>query len=49
LPEAAQAKFLPDADHAHARSVDWAEMETAQKGFTERYQEEIEKRGGLEG
>jgi putative spermidine/putrescine transport system substrate-binding protein len=37
LPAAVKAKFLPDADYARAKSVDWAKMEAAQKGFTERY------------
>ncbi|ABD86835.1 ABC transporter substrate-binding protein [Rhodopseudomonas palustris] len=37
LPEAVKAKFLPDSDYDRAKSVDWGEMETAQKGFVERY------------
>jgi putative spermidine/putrescine transport system substrate-binding protein len=37
LPDAVKAKFLPDSDYTRAKSVDWAEMELAQKGFTERY------------
>jgi putative spermidine/putrescine transport system substrate-binding protein len=37
LPDAVKAKFLADSDYARAKSVDWAEMETAQKAFTERY------------
>ena len=37
LPEAVKAKFLPDSDYARAKSVDWAKMESVQKGFTDRY------------
>jgi putative spermidine/putrescine transport system substrate-binding protein len=37
LPDAVKAKFLPESDYARAKSVDWAEMESAQKAFTERY------------
>jgi len=32
-----KSKFLPESEYARARSVDWAEMEAAQKAFTERY------------
>jgi putative spermidine/putrescine transport system substrate-binding protein len=41
LPEAVKAKFLPDSDYARARSVDWGQMETAQKGFVDRYLAEV--------
>ena len=41
LPEAVKAKFLPDSDYARAKSVDWAKMETVQKGFTDRYLAEV--------
>jgi putative spermidine/putrescine transport system substrate-binding protein len=37
LPDAVKAKFLSASDYARAKSVDWAEMESAQKAFTERY------------
>ena len=37
LPEAVKSKFLPDSDSARAKNVDWAAMESAQKGFTDRY------------
>jgi putative spermidine/putrescine transport system substrate-binding protein len=37
LPAAVKAKFLPDSDYARAKNVDWAKMEAAQKGFTDRY------------
>jgi len=41
LPSAVKAKFLPDSDYARAKSVDWAKMEAAQKGFTDRYLAEV--------
>jgi len=41
LPEAVKAKFLPDSDYARARSVDWGQMETMQKGFVDRYLAEV--------
>jgi putative spermidine/putrescine transport system substrate-binding protein len=41
LPAAVKAKFLPDSDYARAKSVDWAKMESVQKGFTERYLAEV--------
>jgi putative spermidine/putrescine transport system substrate-binding protein len=41
LPEAVKAKFLPDSDYARAASVDWGQMETAQKGFVDRYLAEV--------
>ena len=37
LSDAVKSKFLPESEYARARSVDWAEMEAAQKAFTERY------------
>jgi len=37
LPAAVKAKFLPDADYARAKNVDWAKMEALQKGFVDRY------------
>jgi putative spermidine/putrescine transport system substrate-binding protein len=37
LPAEVKAKFLPDADYARAKSVDWAKMEAVQKGFVDRY------------
>jgi len=37
LSNAVKSKFLPESEYARARSVDWAEMEAAQKAFTERY------------
>jgi len=41
LPAAVKAKFLPDSDYARAKSVDWAKMESVQKGFTDRYLAEV--------
>ena len=41
LPAAVKSKFLPDSDYARAKSVDWAKMETVQKGFTDRYLAEV--------
>lgn len=41
LSAAMKAKFLPDSDYARAKSVDWARMEAAQKGFTDRYLAEV--------
>jgi putative spermidine/putrescine transport system substrate-binding protein len=41
LPAAVKAKFLPDADYARAKSVDWAKLESVQKGFTDRYLAEV--------
>jgi len=36
-----KAKFLPDSDYARAKSVDWGRLETAQKGFVDRYLAEV--------
>jgi putative spermidine/putrescine transport system substrate-binding protein len=41
LPEAVKAKFLPDSDYARAKSVDWGQMESMQKGFVDRYLAEV--------
>jgi putative spermidine/putrescine transport system substrate-binding protein len=41
LPEAVKKKFLPDSDYARAKSVDWGQMETMQKGFVDRYLAEV--------
>jgi putative spermidine/putrescine transport system substrate-binding protein len=41
LPAAVRAKFLPDSDYARAASVDWGEMEGAQKAFVDRYLAEV--------
>jgi putative spermidine/putrescine transport system substrate-binding protein len=41
LPAEVKSRFLPDSDYARAKSVDWAEMELAQKTFTDRYLAEV--------
>ena len=41
LPDSVKSKFLPDSDYARAKSVDWGEMEAAQKGFVDRYLAEV--------
>jgi len=41
LPEAVKAKFLPESDYARAKSVDWGQMESMQKGFVDRYLAEV--------
>ena len=41
LPEAVKSKFLPAADYARAKSVDWSKMESVQNAFTERYLAEV--------
>lgn len=41
LPESIKSKFLPAADYARAKSVDWAKMESVQNAFTERYLAEV--------
>src|SRR5229473_1825286 len=43
LPEAVKAKFLPDSDYARAKSVDWGQMESMQKGFVDRYLAEVRR------
>jgi putative spermidine/putrescine transport system substrate-binding protein len=37
LSDAVKSKFLPESEYRRAKGVDWAEMEAAQKAFTERY------------
>jgi putative spermidine/putrescine transport system substrate-binding protein len=39
-PEVA-ARFLPASDYARARDVDWAQWETVQKAFSDRYVAEV--------
>lgn len=41
LPADVAKKFLPASDYARAQAVDYAEMEKAQKGFGERYLNEV--------
>ncbi len=41
LSQSLQDKFLPAADYARAKSVDWAKMESVQNAFTARYLAEV--------
>jgi putative spermidine/putrescine transport system substrate-binding protein len=41
LSSEAKAKFLPESEYARARSVDFAKMAAAQKGFVEHYLAEV--------
>ena len=41
LPAEVAAKFLPASDYERAKAVDYAEMEKAQAGFSERYLSEV--------
>jgi putative spermidine/putrescine transport system substrate-binding protein len=41
LPDAVKSKFLLESEYARAKSVDWAKMESVQKGFTDRYLAEV--------
>jgi putative spermidine/putrescine transport system substrate-binding protein len=42
ISKEAQARFLPAAEYARAKTVDYAKMAEAQKGFSERYLKEIQ-------
>lgn len=41
LPAAIAAKFLPDSEYARATPLDYAQMEKVQKGFSDRYLQEV--------
>ena len=41
LPQDVASRFLPAADYARAKPVDYAKMEQAQKGFAEAYLNEV--------
>jgi putative spermidine/putrescine transport system substrate-binding protein len=41
LPAELAAKFLPDSEYARAAPIDYGQMETAQKGFSDRYLAEV--------
>ena len=41
MPKDVQAKFLPAAEYARAKSVDYAQMADAQKAFSDRYLKEV--------
>ncbi len=42
ISKEAQARFLPDADYARAKAIDYGKMAEAQKGFSERYLKEVQ-------
>ena len=42
ISKEAQARFLPDADYARAKAVDYGKMAEAQKAFSERYLKEVQ-------
>ncbi len=41
LPDDVAKKFLPAKDYERAKSVDWGQMASAQKGFVDRYLAEV--------
>ena len=41
LPESVASRFLPAAHYARAKSVDWGQLATVQKPFTDRYLAEV--------
>src|SRR5512144_2830212 len=41
LPDEVSKKFLPASDYARAKSVNWGELSTVQKGFVDRYLAEV--------
>ena len=41
LPATVKAKFLPDADYARAKAVDWGKAQSVQKAFVEQYLAEV--------
>jgi putative spermidine/putrescine transport system substrate-binding protein len=42
MPADVQAKFLPAAEYARAKTVDYGQMAAAQKAFSERYLKEAQ-------
>ena len=42
IPKEVQARFLPASEYARARTVDYGKMAEVQKGFSDRYLEEVE-------
>ena len=42
ISKEAQANFLPAAEYARAKAIDYAKMAEAQKGFSERYLKEVQ-------
>jgi putative spermidine/putrescine transport system substrate-binding protein len=41
MPADVQSRFLPAADYARAKPVDYARMAAVQKAFSDRYLQEI--------
>ncbi|OYY28510.1 MAG: ABC transporter substrate-binding protein, partial [Azorhizobium sp. 35-67-15] len=41
LPKEVADRFLPAADYARAKPVDYGKMETVQKGFSDKYLAEV--------
>jgi putative spermidine/putrescine transport system substrate-binding protein len=41
LPDAVSKRFLPAKDYERAKSVNWGELSTVQKGFVDRYLAEV--------
>ena len=41
MPADVQSRFLPAADYARAKSVDYGRMAAVQKGFSDRYLKEV--------
>ena len=41
MPKEVQAQFLPAAEYARAKTVDYGAMATAQRGFSDRYLKEV--------
>ena len=41
LPAEVKARFLPDADYARAKAVDWGKAESVQKAFSDKYLDEV--------
>ena len=41
MPKEVQAQFLPAAEYARAKTVDYGAMAAAQRGFSDRYLREV--------
>jgi len=42
ISKEAQSRFLPDAEYARAKAIDYGRMAEAQKAFSERYLKEVQ-------
>ena len=42
MSKEAASRFLPAADYARAKAVDYAKMAEVQKGFSDRYLKEVQ-------